>query len=308
MFQKILFYLFLSLTCSIVFTSCQDNSPVRVDELHIPQADYSVGEGMVSSIYIASGNRDYTLTAEDDDIVQFEYKPEYSDYGSVRITGLKKGKTVLTIKDNILQQEEQVAITVTDPYMILGTGMIYAEVETENPDQKEEIRSRIEQDTSLKSGSLFAIVKREGTNLYFFDDGEVLKTGTGTPSNEGHFELIQTDDQAPLLIMNIENDGEIEKYEYNLTRSSGLEIIKTFYGLETENGLKGHPDYSQASKWGETSPQNTTPSEYVLHMSQSVTEKYIATYPGLIKANVIVSATLLHPQLWYLPEELVYQF
>lgn len=115
--------LFLSLLL-LCWTSCKDKKELPTPEeksysLTFEKLAYEVRLAWPSDIAVKSGNKSYTVTPENPDILEATAISQQDDNapGAVKVTGKKPGETIVSVLDNISQEEVKLQIKVTDFYL-----------------------------------------------------------------------------------------------------------------------------------------------------------------------------------------------
>lgn len=115
--------LFLSLLL-LCWTSCKDKKELPTPEeksysLTFEKLAYEVRLGWPSDIAVKSGNKSYTVTPENPDILEATAISQQNGNapGAVKVTGKKSGETIVSVLDNIIQEEVKLQIKVTDFYL-----------------------------------------------------------------------------------------------------------------------------------------------------------------------------------------------
>ncbi len=103
----------------LIFLSCKKDKAVEISDLKFPLDTYYVPVGGELSIDVQQGNQKYTVSAKDDKLLQTTIQTANPPAGNLRISGLKKGNTQLTVRDEVTGQSAVLQIHVVDPYLVL---------------------------------------------------------------------------------------------------------------------------------------------------------------------------------------------
>ena len=128
----------LSFLCTIIFFSCGNNNEEKIYPLSFEKEYYEQPLLRATDITIRGGNRDYTVTVEETDILSIDVDLSSSiGMGSLKVTPKKKGETKVKVKDNII-----------DSYLA------YAIKESNHP--------------ALSNGTVVYLINNESKDCYFF--------------------------------------------------------------------------------------------------------------------------------------------
>ena len=84
----------LSFLCTIIFFSCGNNNEEKIYPLSFEKEYYEQPLLRATDITIRGGNRDYTVTVEETDILSIDVDLSSSiGMGSLKVTPKKKGET-----------------------------------------------------------------------------------------------------------------------------------------------------------------------------------------------------------------------
>lgn len=90
----------LSFLCTIIFFSCGNNNEEKIYPLSFEKEYYEQPLLRATDITIRGGNRDYTVTVEETDILSIDVDLSSSiGMGSLKVTPKKKGETKVKVKD-----------------------------------------------------------------------------------------------------------------------------------------------------------------------------------------------------------------
>ena len=173
------YFKFILVAITLLGISCTDSSSPTIENLELQENGVSVGENMHSILIIHRGNRDYTLTIDDENLIEATYLPHTTqfngpaiqiEYGAYSIKGLEKGETVIRIKDNISQQEKSVSVLVTDGYITLRNDETRIEIITDNPDSEAAINARITEGQLFKEKAILTFFNRNNEKNFALAD------------------------------------------------------------------------------------------------------------------------------------------
>lgn len=162
---------------SICFAACNDdNEPT---DFRMSDSSYEVQIGTQEVISIVSGNNDYTIKVENEEIIDATYNSnilyESASPQSFTITGKKKGETNLRITDNVVRQTIDLKIKVVDFYLP------FAIDESNHPALEQKLR--------------MFLIKNDRRDVYFFS-----RTGNNyTLISRGQYEF-KTEKEGDLTI------------------------------------------------------------------------------------------------------------
>lgn len=185
--RKNVHFLIIYVFLLVSLTACKKETPVKVVDLKIPLTTYYIPEGSEISIGINSGNNRYTLSNEDEGIMLANYSGTYSESGSIRIQGLKKGSTVLTVKDDMNGQEVRLDIHVVDPFLVVRAGNVVGNVTGVDSETGSAIRSKLCELAAFEAGEILLLHRNTDFQYFVFKHEEDLKNGIVNRS--GHYAL-----------------------------------------------------------------------------------------------------------------------
>ncbi|MCS2301631.1 hypothetical protein NXX23_00560 [Bacteroides ovatus] len=139
----------LSFLCTIIFFSCGNNNEEKIYPLSFEKEYYEQPLLRATDITIRGGNRDYTVTVEETDILSIDVDLSSSiGMGSLKVTPKKKGETKVKVKDNITNEIVELKIKIIDSYLA------YAIKESNHP--------------ALSNGTVVYLINNESKDCYFF--------------------------------------------------------------------------------------------------------------------------------------------
>ncbi|WP_353127240.1 hypothetical protein [Parapedobacter pyrenivorans] len=134
----------LSCVFLALFTlSCKKETPGEVKELEFIQETYYIPEGDYVNVLVASGNKKYSLSGFDEKLIVPIASITDFPAGAIYINALKKGKTDITVKDDISGQEAKLTIHVVDPFLAMEVSDIVPIIQDEAYETGQAIRDKI---------------------------------------------------------------------------------------------------------------------------------------------------------------------
>jgi len=250
MSKKNTFFLFtLLLSALLYFTSCEDG---KESEPEIETVSWSVEVGYPLEVYLTEGNNKYSITVDDKELANATYTPLSKTEGKLVIEGKKKGKTTVTIKDDItgdkliinleviiydfvINETEVNASMFLDREIPIISGNRKYEISVEN----EEILAASLYETAVqedgKSYHLINIsVRKPGKTRVIIkdiilDEEKTITVNTSFPylslstdKNEVFVETSDSDDKAKIENDILLNSLLQNEYVYSMVRKNGL--------------------------------------------------------------------------------------
>jgi len=268
------------------FISCSDDdNDKEIYDLTFERGDYTVMEESGYSIMVRSGNGDYTITSEDSLIATASYSEANVGFGDIFITPKKKGQTVIRVKDNVVNQEVKLNITVTNKYLSLNVYETTAVVDIDDTKQKEEIEKDLAEVTAFKKYFSIFLIDDEVKTSYVFKNVEDIATGNYLYKGTYEFRMIGNEPYLDVSYMN----GEVETIQpYVLSGDEAIAGISRYFDLG----------------WVDSTLRSYLPSPVItISLTQNSAGRYISKYPALRDANWVMQANL--SLRTYLPDELL---
>jgi len=222
--SRLVFKTFLTLSVIFLLTGCKKeertpfNLSLTANKMEAPLNSYSF-------LAIVSGNGDYSIDVEDEDIAEATYS-QYSGltFGAIGVQGKKKGETTVSITDNKTGQVAKLAVKVVDFYLPLV-------VSTSNH-------------PALEQYMRIFLVDNDDKDVYFFSvqDNQLNLRQKGTYD----FQIEVNDDVVtPYLLLTYSSDekGEFTDaaiaptvHKFDLTGSDGAfyQAVNAAFGMEWE--------------------------------------------------------------------------
>lgn len=119
---KLIGILFISLF-QLSLMSCKDKEELPLqdekNQFSFNKSEYEVRLGLPTAITVQSGNKSYTVTVENPDLLEATTIPadNANPSGALQVTGKKTGETTLYVLDHISNEEVILKIKVTDFYL-----------------------------------------------------------------------------------------------------------------------------------------------------------------------------------------------
>ncbi len=281
--KKSVFLFLLVLPLIIGLSSCSDSDDgERVYDLTFEKNDYAVMENYSQNILIRSGNGDYTITSGDTEIVKASYLPATTEgFGSISVSGLKKGTTILTIKDNVSGQEVKLNMTVIDRYMVLSVDDLSISIK---PTEENNIKKDITDNALLKTDYYFALIKNSAKTLYIFESEDDLFNGDYI--YKGSYEFGK-DTNIPYIKLNYKLGSTDKSMQYTLSNTRGIAAVSSFFELNWETS------------------KSTEPTVFWLELIKDYTQDYKDDYPDVTEVTATTYSLIMPLSSYYIPAELV---
>ncbi|MET6997795.1 hypothetical protein [Chitinophaga defluvii] len=222
----------------LIFLSCKKDKAVEISDLKFPLDTYYVPVGGELSIDVQQGNQKYTVSAKDDKLLQTTIQTANPPAGNLRISGLKKGNTQLTVRDEVTGQSAVLQIHVVDPYLVLkAENSLIPYIEGANTDADQSIRKKI-RDDSQKFGNFqdgeFLILRNNATQQFstFKSEADIAR---GIIDRSGTYHLKFDNNDSITLALTYDNR---EIAEFPISASSAAFPIFTDFSQEGRVGTQ----------------------------------------------------------------------
>lgn len=161
----------LSFLCAISITSCDnDNGKDKIYPLSFEEEYYECPLLKVSYIGIRGGNRDYTITVENPEVLDIDVDLSYlQGMGNLKVNPKKKGETIVSVKDNITNETIDLKIKIIDSYLA------YSIKKSNHP--------------ALSNGTVVYLINNEAKDCYFFRYIDSKIELSPTPISKGSYEF-----------------------------------------------------------------------------------------------------------------------
>ena len=150
--------------------SCGNNNEEKIYPLSFEKEYYEQPLLRATDITIRGGNRDYTVTVEETDILSIDVDLSSSiGMGSLKVTPKKKGETKVKVKDNITNEIVELKIKIIDSYLA------YAIKESNHP--------------ALSNGTVVYLINNESKDCYFFRYSDSKNELSQNPIAKGTYDF-----------------------------------------------------------------------------------------------------------------------
>lgn len=243
---------------TVSLLGCSDKDHREPFDFRMGAESYEVRVGMKASFSIVSGNGDYTIQVEDDNIIEAGHLQNGNlTFGSIDVTGKEKGETTLSITDKATQQTVKVKVKVTDFYLPLV-------VSTSNH-------------PALVRYMRIFLVNNDNRDAYFFlEENNVLNL-----QQKGRYEIVterKGDVVTPYLLLRYASDNEgkftdaaivhtVHKFDLTGSDQEVYKLLSSKFGVD----------------WGKPSDMQTKSSPIsliYLNLKEVGTEYDVKTYVG----------------------------
>lgn len=222
--------------------SCgDDDKDSDPNPFFISENRYNVPIDADRYIKIESGNQNYSFVVEDSSIldVKYENATEYHHFGGIRLYGLKKGSTTLTVTDNVTKQSKVLEIRVTARYLLLGmtnmTSSVICVESEKDPEADSKIMKDIFDNAFLQSDYFLALMgnkgEEENNKMYIFKSYQ--DADEGNPLYKGTYE-IKKEEGIYSINLSIEENGKTITHKYSMRNSSTTTFAKALDFLRGE--------------------------------------------------------------------------
>jgi hypothetical protein len=194
------------LIACLLFVACKKNKTVEIAELRFPGDTYYVSTNSDLRIYINQGNKKYQLTVDDASLIQAQADGEPSPAGWIMVKGLKKGSTLLKVKDQVNGKEVALTIHVVDPFLTFKLGQAVAVLKVA-PRMTQAVRNTISQKAQTFADfdpeTLLVLQRTPQARFYIFEKGKELSPSKIIDS--GTYELAFDEAGKQQLSLNFDN-------------------------------------------------------------------------------------------------------
>ena len=157
---------------------CKKSQNAAPLDLVFPSDTYYVSAGSTLSLYVQRGNKQYTLHVENPDIIQAEADGSISSSGQILVQGIKRGSTMLHVRDQITGEEASLEMHVVDPFLTLeiGAGVPVVKfgdfIPNVNPlvpeETRKQIREKISSYADFEEGDVLILQKGQDARFFIF--------------------------------------------------------------------------------------------------------------------------------------------
>lgn len=161
----------LSFLCAISITSCDnENGKDQIYPLSFEKEYYECPLLAESYIGIRGGNRNYSITVENPEVLDIDVDLSYlQGMGNLKVNPKKKGETIVSVKDNITNETIDLKIKIIDSYLA------YSIKESNHP--------------ALTNGTVVYLINNEAKDCYFFRYIDYKNELSHTPISKGSYEF-----------------------------------------------------------------------------------------------------------------------
>ncbi|MFC3196455.1 hypothetical protein ACFOET_02390 [Parapedobacter deserti] len=292
-YQRIaLSYLFFAL----FILSCKNEETLEVKDLQFIQETYYVPEGDYVNVHVASGNQQYSLSGFDEDLISPMVSNTDFPAGSIYVNGLKKGKTAITVKDEVSGQEVQLTIHVVDPFLALEVSDVIPMIKNEDYETvqaiREQVRTEPQRFFGFETREVLILQQNADNQFWVFKNEE--EAARGTVHKSGKFTLTFSYGGPNRLRLDYEDSDEPIEYALfapNQTVFSSL--LRWSQNGEPENSAANVQSNALRSSIGSKSAeirQNTSPVEnYELFLIKDFTAIFKETHPEVEEVELFQS-------------------
>lgn len=277
---------FLLLIC----LSCEKDEKEFYPELIFPLDTYYVSQGTDLRVNIQQGNGIYDIIAADTSILDFETEEQSWPAGAITITGLKKGRTTLSISDIRNNKSVELTVHVVDPYLMLNIGSpipLYKWVEGFNPEPEDvlEVRSEIEKHQIIEPQSILILKSGANSEYMLFKDIDHLERAQVTSDGSFEFSLSET----PELTLTDKKTGKQEKLSLFFYTDDPPHLLARFLNLpgKIDKKLMASTRLVKLS----TSPSESVDDRFLYY--QDVSEQIKTKHTKVQTAQLYQDATIM---------------
>lgn len=168
---KLFVGMLLSFLCAVSITSCDnENGKDKIYPLSFAKEYYECPLLTVGYIDIRGGNRDYTITVENPEVLDIDVDlSNLQGMGNLKVNPKKKGETIVSVKDNITNETIDLKIKIIDSYLT------YSIKESNHP--------------ALANGTVVYLINNEAKDCYFFRYIDYKNELSHTPISKGSYEF-----------------------------------------------------------------------------------------------------------------------
>jgi len=185
-------YRFLILSfLSLSFLACKKDKPTEIADLVFPSDTYYVSNGSELQLDVQQGNKKYQLTVDDGTMIQAQADGSILPAGRLILKGMKKGNTVLHVKDEVSGKEVSLKIVVVDPFRLLKMSSPVPAIKVA-PQVSQETRNTIREEAKafadFELESILILHRNAEQRFFVFEKGkELIKSNV---KQSGTYELV----------------------------------------------------------------------------------------------------------------------
>lgn len=286
---------------AVFMTSCKKET-IEIKDLKFPLSTYYVSEGGEISLYINSGNLNYSLAIADNELIQAKSTPTDWPAGTIQVKGLKKGSTTLTVKDKLTAQEATLQIHVVDPYLVIRAAHFTPQIEGGDSKTKQAIRDEIINKQALfatfEEGNILVLQRNADQQFYIFkNEDDVAK---GKIHQQGTYTLDFYYGAAQRLTLNYIDSEETDEFtvqangEENFTKLFDFAMGQAFANKAGKNFTASEKQVNKDLKTGNI--QGTSPAiHYSFYLTNDFTPYFHANYAEVKRVEIHHAMQFPHP-------------
>lgn len=252
---KFLLEVLLSFLCIIFLFSCGNDDEKEIYPLSFEKEYYERPLLGATNIMIRGGNRDYTVTVEETDILNIDIDLSSSiGMGDLRVIPKKKGETKVKVKDNITNETVELKIKIIDSYLA------YAIKESNHP--------------ALSNGTVIYLINNEAKDCYFFRYIDYRNELSNTPIAKGTYDFsIQSENGSgnssptyaiPYLTLNYASDEQGNFTDTSVPPTPHQLRFELFDGATNVNAVAGLIQRYLKVDWEQLINKALTKSDYLI--------------------------------------------
>lgn len=167
----------LTYLITIVFLVSCKKEKAAIEDLRIAEQTYYVVEGKAAFIPIGTGNKNYSISVADEELVEATVDVTAWPAGEIILKGIGKGETVLSIQDLVTGQKIEVPIRVVDPFLVMRAGHTLALVRGGDAATQKAIRDELGSFKPFGLNEWLILQKNEYKPFFVFEDQQKMKDG-----------------------------------------------------------------------------------------------------------------------------------
>lgn len=268
---------------------------MEVKDLEFTQETYYIPEGDHATVYVASGNQQYSLSGFDEAIISPAVSNTDFPAGVIYITGLKKGKTEMTVKDEVSGQEVQLTIHVVDPFLVMEASDVFPMIKDQNDETAraiwEHVRTEPQGFFGFETREVLVLQQNADNRFWVFKNGE--DAARGITHKSGKFTLTFSYGGPNRLRLDYEDSDEpIEYALFTPHQPAFSSLLRWAQNGDAENStVKNQSNALKAASIGSPSaemPQNTSPVDNSpqLFLIKDFTSFFKESYPTVERVEL----------------------
>ncbi|MBK1439849.1 hypothetical protein JHJ32_07630 [Parapedobacter sp. ISTM3] len=237
-----LLWVFLALS----ILSCKKEKPVETEDLEFIQETYYISEGDYVNVLIANGNKEYSLSGFDEELIVPMVSVTDFPAGAIYINALKKGTTDIMVKDDISGQAAKLTIHVVDPFLAMEVSDIVPIIKDEEYETGQAIRDKIRTEPQsffdFETREVLVLQQNADNQFWLFKNEEDAVRGNIHKSGEF---TIRFSYGGPNRLQ-LKYDGSEEAVEYDLYTPDQT-AISTLLRWSQNSGAENNTEKAQSS-------------------------------------------------------------